>query len=224
MIRKRKSFTLLKLLWPILEDSSTRNPMSALSLPQTAEGREDLCKLGGPKVEACFFVFRATNQTQSLLWYQVLVSEQAAPSPHRVALRASLRFVGFVSSLSLTLSTTQWITTSFGSWDRRRPWPMVVLTYCYVIIKSHGDTHSLGPGRVVSSADTTAVDGRTSEVGGSVVVVGSGRGVVPTLLGDTDGDLIVSNFVEVTGAIGAGDSLWGPTVRGKQKRCFLNLF
>lgn len=68
------------------------------------------------------------------------------------------------------------------------------------------DTHSLGPGRVVSSVDTTAVDSRVSGVGGSVVVVASGRGVVPTLLGNMDGDLIVSNFVEVTGGIGAGDS------------------
>lgn len=46
MIRKRKSFTLLKLLWPILEDSSTRKPTSALNSPQTAEGREDLSKPG----------------------------------------------------------------------------------------------------------------------------------------------------------------------------------
>ena len=79
--------------------------MSALNLPQTGEGREDLCKLEGPKAEACFFVFRATKQTQYLSRCQVLVSEQAAPSPHRVVLRASLHFIGFVSSLSLTLST-----------------------------------------------------------------------------------------------------------------------
>lgn len=39
--------------------------MSALNLPQTAEGREDVCKLGGPKAEAHFFVFRATKQTQA---------------------------------------------------------------------------------------------------------------------------------------------------------------
>lgn len=83
----------------------------------------------------------------------------------------------------------------------------MVLTYCYIVIKSHKDTHSLGPGRAVSSADTAVVDSRVSGVGGSVVVVASGKGVVPTLLGDTDGDLIVSNFVEVTGAIGPGDSL-----------------
>lgn len=51
------------------------------------------------------------------------------------------------------------------------------------------------------------VDSRVCGVGGSIVVVASGRGVVPTLLGDMDGDLIVSNFVEVMGAIGVGDSL-----------------
>lgn len=39
--------------------------MSALNLPQTAEGRKDLRKLGGPNAEACFFVFSATKQTQA---------------------------------------------------------------------------------------------------------------------------------------------------------------
>jgi len=39
--------------------------MSALDLPHTAEGREELRKLGGPKAEAHFFMFRATKQTQA---------------------------------------------------------------------------------------------------------------------------------------------------------------
>lgn len=83
------------------------------------------------------------------------------------------------------------------------------------------DTHSLGPGRVVSSADTTVVDSGFSRVDGSFVVVASERRVVPTLLGDMDGDLVISDFAEVTGAIGAGESLSGPTVRGKQKKVFV---
>jgi len=69
------------------------------------------------------------------------------------------------------------------------------------------DTHSLGTGRVVGSADSTVVDSKISGVGSGVVVEVSGRGVVPTLLGDMDGDLITSNFVEVVGTIGTGNSL-----------------
>lgn len=69
------------------------------------------------------------------------------------------------------------------------------------------DTHSLGSGRAASSADVAVVNRGVSRVGGSFVVVASGRGVVPSFLGDMDGDPIVSNFAEVTGAIGAGESL-----------------
>lgn len=71
---------------------------------------------------------------------------------------------------------------------------------------THGYTHSLGPRRVVRSADTTVVDSGVSGVGGSIVVVASGRGVVLTLLGDMDGDLIISSFAEVTGTTGPGES------------------
>lgn len=83
----------------------------------------------------------------------------------------------------------------------------MVLTYCYIVIKSHIDTHSLGSGRAVSSADVVVVNSGVSEVGGSFVVVASGRGVVPMFLGGTDGDPIISNFAEVTGAIGTDESL-----------------
>lgn len=83
----------------------------------------------------------------------------------------------------------------------------MVLTYCYTIIKCRMDTHSPGPGRVVSGADVTVVNKGVSGVGSSIVVRASGRGVVPTLRGDTDGDVITSSFAEVTGAVGLGESL-----------------
>jgi len=82
MIRKRKSFTLLKLLQPILEDSSTRNPMSALNLPQTAERREHLCKLWGPRV------YGTTKQTPAQVYSVMPSVGEQAPSPHRMVLRA----------------------------------------------------------------------------------------------------------------------------------------
>lgn len=74
----------------------------------------------------------------------------------------------------------------------------------------HGHTswiHSPGPGRVVGGADVAAVDKGGSGVGSSIVVGASGRGVVPTLRGGTDGDVITSSFAEVTGAAGLGESL-----------------
>lgn len=137
-----------------------------------------------------------------------------------IVLKASFHFIGFVSSLSLILSplTTQWIKTSFGFWDQRRPWSLLVLAHCYIIIISHTDTHSLGPGTVVSSADTAVVDSGVSGVGGRFVVVASGRGVVPTLLGDMDADLIISNSL---GVISAGDPMWG---KRQTEKVSLNLF
>lgn len=48
------------------------------------------------------------------------------------------------------------------------------------------------------------VDSGVSGVGGRFVVVASGRGVVPTLLGDMDADLIISNSL---GVISAGDPM-----------------
>lgn len=82
----------------------------------------------------------------------------------------------------------------------------MVLIYCDIVITSHTDIHSLGPGRVVNgNADAAVVDSEVSGLGGSAVVVAGGRRVVCTLLGDMDGDLIEPSSVEVTGV--AGDSL-----------------
>lgn len=81
------------------------------------------------------------------------------------------------------------------------------LTPFIVIIKSHTDAHSLGPGRVVSGADTVVVAGRVSGVGANVVAMASGKGVVLTLLGAVVGDLIATNFAEVTGETSAGESV-----------------
>lgn len=51
------------------------------------------------------------------------------------------------------------------------------------------------------------VAGRVSGVGANVVAVASGRGVVLTLLGAVVGDLIATNFAEVTGETSAGESV-----------------
>lgn len=77
------------------------------------------------------------------------------------------------------------------------------MTEFYIILKSHIDTHSLGPGRAVSGAEAVVDDSRVFGVGGNVAVA-NGRGLVLTLLGE--GDLIVASFAEVMGEAGGGES------------------
>lgn len=189
----------MKLLWPILEDSSTRNPTSALSFPQTAEGREEFRKLRDPKAESRGFVRpEPQNKPQTSRDAKFWVSSSTFP-PQGSA-EASMAFMGFGPSLALSNLITQGIKTSFSSWDQRRSWPLEALMISTSSSSSSSlFPHSLGPGRAVSGADTALVHTGAS---GSFVLVGTGRGVVPTLLEDPDGDFLVSNGVGATGAVG----------------------
>lgn len=56
--------------------------MSALNLPQTAERREHLCKLWGPRV------YGTTKQTPAQVYSVMPSVGEQAPSPHRMVLRA----------------------------------------------------------------------------------------------------------------------------------------